>query len=213
MEKIVLLVLEFVIVFIVVPLLLYFRWIPNAPIPFLLALALIAWLMLRRDPQFDTIHLSNVNAASRNLWPVLLRCAVLCVLLGLGVWRFAPELLFSFVKRSPVFWGIVMVGYPLLSVYPQELIFRAYFFHRYQALFGAGWAMIAASALAFGFVHISFGNWLSVVLSMVGGVLFALTYQQSGSLFLASIEHAFFGNFIFTIGLGQFFYHGTRLRS
>jgi membrane protease YdiL (CAAX protease family) len=213
MEKIALLSLEFAAVFIVAPLLLYFRWIPNAPIPFLLALALVAWLMLRHDPQFDSTHLSNVGAASRNLWPVLLRSAILCVVLGLGVWRFAPELLFSFVKRSPTFWGIVMVGYPLLSVYPQELIFRAYFFHRYQALFGAGWAMIAASALAFGFVHISFGNWISVVLSMVGGFLFALTYHQSGSLFLASLEHAFFGNFIFTIGLGQFFYHGTRLRT
>jgi membrane protease YdiL (CAAX protease family) len=213
MEKIALLVLEFAAVFVVVPLLLYFRVIPNAPIPFLLVLALVAWIVLRRDPQFDSAHLANISAATRNLGPVLLRCTVLCAVLGLGVWRFAPELLFSFVKRAPAFWAIVMVGYPLLSVYPQELIFRAYFFHRYQALFGAGWAMIAASALAFGFVHISFGNWISVVLSMVGGFLFALTYQQSGSLFLASIEHAFFGNFIFTIGLGQFFYHGTRLRS
>jgi uncharacterized protein len=110
-------------------------------------------------------------------------------------------------------WAIVMLLYPLLSVYPQELIFRAYFFHRYQALFGAGWTMIAASALAFGFVHIAFGNWISVVLSTIGGFLFALTYHQSGSLFLACLEHAFFGNFIFTIGLGQFFYHGTRLRT
>jgi membrane protease YdiL (CAAX protease family) len=213
MEKIALLVLEFAAIFVVVPLLLYFRWIPNAPIPFLLALALAAWLMLRHDPGFDSAHLSNVNAASRNLGPVLLRSAALCAILGLGVWRFAPDLLFSFVRRSPVFWGVVMVGYPLLSVYPQELIFRAYFFHRYQALFGAGWAMIVASALAFGFVHIDLGNWLSVILSMAGGFLFALTYRQTGSLLLASIEHAFFGNFIFTIGLGQFFYHGTRLKT
>jgi membrane protease YdiL (CAAX protease family) len=213
MEKIALLSLEFAAVFIVVPLLLYFRWIPNAPIPFLLVLALVAWLVLRNDPQFDRTHLSNMTGAFRNLGPVLLRSAVLCVVLGLGVWRFAPELLFSFVKRAPAFWGIVMVAYPLLSVYPQELIFRAYFFQRYQALFGTGWTMIAASALAFGFVHIALGNWLSVALSMVGGFLFALTYQQSGSLILACIEHAFFGNFIFTIGLGQFFYHGTRFRT
>ncbi|HXB22539.1 MAG TPA: hypothetical protein VNV88_14225 [Candidatus Solibacter sp.] len=49
--------------------------------------------------------------------------------------------------------------------------------------------------------------------STIGGLLFALTYQQSGSLLLACIEHAIFGNFIFTIGLGQFFYHGARLKT
>jgi hypothetical protein len=67
--------------------------------------------------------------------------------------------------------------------------------------------MVVASALAFGFVHIIFGNWLSVGLSAIGGVLFALTYQQSGSLVLTCIEHALFGDFIFTIGIGQFFFH------
>jgi hypothetical protein len=29
-------------------------------------------------------------------------------------------------------------------------------------------------------------------------------------LFLACLDHAIFGNFLFTIGLGQFFYHGSR---
>jgi membrane protease YdiL (CAAX protease family) len=210
MEKIVLLILEFTAVFIVVPLLLYYRVLPNAPIPFLLAFALIAWFVLRADPTFDRSHLINLTGAEHGFGRVLWQSAALCTVLGLGVWGFAPELLFSFVKKSPGFWALVMVLYPLLSVYPQELIFRGYFFHRYHALFGAGWTMIAASALAFGFVHIALGNWLSVVLSTIGGFLFALTYQQSGSLLLACVEHAFFGNFIFTIGLGQFFYHGTR---
>ncbi len=43
MEKVVLLSVEFAAVFILVPLLLYYRVIPNAPIPFLLLLALVAW--------------------------------------------------------------------------------------------------------------------------------------------------------------------------
>jgi hypothetical protein len=29
-------------------------------------------------------------------------------------------------------------------------------------------------------------------------------------LLLACLDHAIFGNFLFTIGLGQFFYHATR---
>lgn len=205
--------LEFGAVFIAVPLLLYYRLIPNYPVPFLVILSLIAWFILRRDPTFDRSHLSNLAAVSRNLGPVLLRSAALCAVLGLLVWRLAPDLLFSFVKRAPAFWAVVMVFYPLLSVFPQELIFRAYFFQRYRPLFGNGWIMVAASALAFGFVHLALGNWISVVLSGIGGFLFALTYLQSGSLLLACIEHAIFGNFIFTIGLGQFFYHGSRFKS
>jgi membrane protease YdiL (CAAX protease family) len=89
-------------------------------------------------------------------------------------------------------------------------MYRAFFFHRYRRLFGEGGRMVLASALAFGFVHIIFGHWISVVLSTAGGLLFAATYARSRSLLLTSLEHAFFGDLIFTIGLGQFFYHGAR---
>ena len=139
-----------------------------------------------------------------------MRDAVFVVLLAIAVWVFRPDLLFSMIKRSPILWVVVMVLYPLLSVYPQELLYRAYFFHRYEALFGSGWGMLLASALAFGIVHIIFGNWLAVALCVMGGLLFSLTYQSSGSLVLTCLDHAIFGNFIFTIGLGRFFYHGTR---
>jgi membrane protease YdiL (CAAX protease family) len=104
-----------------------------------------------------------------------------------------------------------MLLYPLLSVYPQEVIYRAFFFHRYQALFGSGGSILLASALAFGFVHIIFGNWLAVGLCVIGGFLFSFTYHQSGSFLLTCLDHAIFGTFIFTIGLGQFFYHGSRV--
>jgi membrane protease YdiL (CAAX protease family) len=86
-----------------------------------------------------------------------------------------------------------------------------FFFHRYQPLFGSGSGTILASSLAFAVVHIIFGNWLAVVLRFSGGLLFSFTYRYSGSLFLTCIDHALFGNFIFTIGLGQFFYHGSRV--
>ena len=151
----------------------------------------------------------------RGIWPqlvpVLLRDTILLILLGLAVRIFAPEFLFSLVRRQPLFWALIMLLYPLLSVCPQEFLYRTFFFQRYQPLFGSGRGMLAASSLAFSFVHIIFGNWLAVGLCCLGGLLFSLTYQRSGSLLLASIDHALFGNFIFTIGLGQFFHHGPKL--
>jgi len=211
MLRLVLLSLEFSALFVGVPLLIYYRLLPNFPIPYLLFAALTAFLVLRSDPSFDSSHLTSWNNARSQLLPLLVRNAILLVLLGLAVRIFAPQLLFSLIKRAPQFWLLIMLLYPLLSVYPQELIYRAFFFHRYQPLFGSGILMIVASALAFGFVHIIFGNWLAVTLCILGGLLFSLTYQHTGSLLFACVDHAIFGNFIFTIGLGHFFYHGSRV--
>ena len=211
MLRLVLLSLEFSALFAGVPLLVYYRLLPNLPIPYLLFAALAAFLVLRSDPSFDSSHLASWNNVRSQLLPLLARDALFLAFLGLAVRLFAPQLLFSFLKRAPGFWALVMLLYPLVSVYPQELIYRAFFFHRYAPLFGSGLLMIAASALAFGFVHIIFGNWLAVVLCIIGGFLFSLTYQHSGSLLFTCLDHAIFGNFIFTIGLGQFFYHGARV--
>jgi len=205
------LLLEFLAIFFGVPLLIYYRIVPNLPIPYLVLGAISAFLFLRRDPAYNRARLTSWANFRPHFVPVLLRDVLLVILLGLAVRFLAPELLFSFVKRAPAFWAVVVLLYPLVSVYPQELLYRAFFFHRYQPLFGGGWAMLLASALAFGFVHIIFGNRLAVILCVLGGFLFSFTYRQSGSLLLACLDHAIFGNFIFTIGLGQFFYHGSRV--
>jgi uncharacterized protein len=201
---------EFAVIFVVVPLLIYKRVLPNLPIPFLLVVALGAFLQLRRNKPFDPSTLWNAEAAWRHLPSILVRDLALIAVLGILVWQLRTDLLFSLPKRSPVLWAAIMILYPILSVYPQEILFRAYFFQRYTPIFGGGWGIVVASALAFGFVHIIFGSWISIVLSTIGGLLFALTYMKSGSLLLTCIEHALFGDFIFTIGLGQFFYHGAR---
>ncbi len=197
---------EFVLVFLAVPLLLYTRVIPVWPIPMLLAGALGAYVLLRRDPGFDPGRLFRWNRAGRVASAILFRDFFFLVALGFAAWQYAPGSVFAFVRRAPVLWAAVMVLYPLLSVYPQELLFRAYFFHRFQPLFGSGAGMIAASAITFSFVHIIFGNWIAIALTLAGGVLFGTTYRRSGSLLLASLEHAIFGNFLFTIGLGEYFY-------
>jgi membrane protease YdiL (CAAX protease family) len=211
MTNLFLLAAEFLLLFFGVPLLIFYRVVPNLPILYLLVAGTATFLVLRHDPSFDSSRLFSVRGIGPYLSRLLLRDAVFLLLLGLAVRLFAPHLLFSFVKRAPAFWALVMLLYPLLSAYPQELLYRAFFFHRYRPLFGSGWTMLLASALAFGFVHIIFGNWLAIALCILGGLLFAFTYQHSGSLLLTCIDHGVFGNFIFTIGLGQFFYHGSHL--
>jgi uncharacterized protein len=210
MPHLLLLALEFLFLYAALPLLIYFRRLPNLPLPFLLLAALYSFVLLRADPSFPVAQFFSWGNLRPFLPTILVRDALCLVFLSIAVRLFAPELLFSLIKRSPALWLLIFFLYPLLSVYPQELFYRAFFFHRYQALFGSGWGMIAASALAFAFVHIIFRNWLAVGLCLIGGFFFSFTYHSSGSLLLACLDHAIFGNFLFTIGLGQFFYHGFR---
>ena len=65
------------------------------------------------------------------------------------------------------------------------------------------------SGFCFGLAHLFFANWIAPVLTALGGVIFARTYSRSGSTMLVSVEHSLWGNFIFTIGLGWYFYAGA----
>jgi hypothetical protein len=47
-----------------------------------------------------------------------------------------------------------------------------------------------------------------MVLSFLGGLLFAKTYRDTGSLRAVFVEHYIYGAVIFTVGLGEFFYNG-----
>lgn len=105
-------------------------------------------------------------------------------------------------------WLIVMVLYPILSVIPQEFMFRSFFFRRYRSLFFNEWLLIAVSAFSFGFVHIVFHNWMSPILAGIGGLFFSLSYRIHHSLKWAVVEHSFYGCMIFTAGIGFYFLVG-----
>ncbi|MGA2216749.1 MAG: CPBP family intramembrane glutamic endopeptidase [Terracidiphilus sp.] len=203
------LILEFLLLFVGLPLGYRFSPVQIPALPLLWVVVGYAWWQLLRDSRFERAKLWNIGELPGRLGVILAIFAVSAVSIWLGVRRFTPELEWSFVRRSPVFWAVVMVAYPVLSVYPQGLLYRAFFFERYPTLFPGKWTMIVASAAAFAFLHIIFRNWLAVGLTLAGGLLFALRYEETGSLATSSFEHALYGCWLFTVGLGQFFYHGT----
>jgi len=146
----------------------------------------------------------------REAWlPLLIKFAISAVALtALTLWLL-PDKLLSFPLEKPAFWALVMLMYPILSVVPQEFIFRTYFFHRYSVLFQTPRRMVIASAVLFGFSHVLLRNWVAVLLCVVGGYFFADNYRKHRSLGLVVAEHALYGCFVFTIGLGWFFYSGA----
>lgn len=140
---------------------------------------------------------------------VLPRLALSAVAMLALVWALEPARLFQLPLERPEIWMVVMVFYPLISVVPQEVVFRLFFFDRYASIFAGDRAMILASGFAFGHAHLAFNNVVAYVLSIIGGCLFAHSYARSRSLSLVWLEHSLYGQFIFTVGLGWYFYTGA----
>jgi hypothetical protein len=204
-----LLVLECLLLFVVLPLAYRFSPVRVPALPLLwLVCSYAAWQLLR-DPGFDRTRLWNLQPLADHAGVILSVFAVAAVAIWLGVRWLAPQLEWNLVRARPALWAVVMVLYPVLSVYPQSLLYRAFFFERYAALFPDRWVLITLSAAAFAFLHIIFRNPLAVSLTFAGGLLFSARYAQTGSLATSSFEHALYGCWLFTVGLGRFFYHGA----
>lgn len=105
--------------------------------------------------------------------------------------------------------SIITLFYPWVSVYPQNMIYRAFFCQRYRPILGPGWGLILINAVLFSLGHIMFNNWIVLLLTFVGGIIFTRTYLKSHSLLLATIEHAMYGIFCFYLGIGVFLLYGA----
>lgn len=158
----------------------------------------------------DVFRKDQVNWV--NMKPVLTRFGASVILLTAGVALFEPERLMSFPLERPHIWIMVMLFYPLISVFPQEVVYRTFFFWRFAPILNNPKTMIYVSGLAFGYVHVIFDNWVALLLSCIGGILFSQTYHRTRSLAVVWIEHAIYGCFIFTIGLGWYFFSGAQMR-
>lgn len=142
-----------------------------------------------------------------NMKPILLRWVVACIGMTIFIWFYDPERMFRLALERPSFIPFLMILYPLLSALPQEFIFCSFFFERYRPFFGMDLLMVAASTLIFAYAHILYINPVAPSLSLIGGLIFALTYRKTKSLALVTIEHGLYGNFLFLVGLGAYF-HG-----
>lgn len=206
------LAVEFAVVFGVVPLALVFR-APGTDWVLLAGFAAATWWawrvlrgMRREDGRPWTFGAEwNAAGAKRDLWRILGLFAVLGGALTAATWVLVPEI-GAMPREEPGAWLRMMVVYPLLSVIPQELIWRSLVYRRYRAVFTSDGAMLLASAAAFAWVHVLLENVLAVALCFVGGLLFGWTYRRTGSLAAASLEHALYGCLVFTIGLGSYFF-------
>ncbi len=174
--------------------------------PLLWLIAIVAMYRYKRTYQQRIFPAMDWPDFRRRILPRFALSAIF--MLGV-VLVLAPERLFQFPLERPRLWMLVMIFYPLFSVVPQEIIFRLFFFERYAPLFKEGWPMILASGLAFGHGHLLFNNNFAYFMSIAGGILFSITYARTRNLSLVWLEHAIYGQCVFTVGLGWYFYTGA----
>ena len=138
------------------------------------------------------------------LWAV----SAICWILIVQHWQ--PSNAFSFILERPDIWIMVIIFYPLLSAFPQEIFYRTFFWHRYGELLGNNqWVLIGTSGLLFMWAHILFMNWFALLATLAGGLVFAWRYHHTRSVLLVAVEHGLYGNLFFTIGLGQYLFSGA----
>ncbi len=202
------LAVEFTVLFIFLPIIPFLELFPLPKIPALIAMTLFCLFVLLADKSFNKKDLWNAKVFKKHVKKILLRFIPAAAGLVIITLIIQPELLFIFPRERIFIWTMVMILYPILSAYPQELVYRTFMFHRYRNLFTSEKVKIVISSLAFSFLHIIFDNYIAVILSLIGGFLFTITYRKSNSLFTAAFEHAIYGCFVFTVGLGNYFYEG-----
>lgn len=135
---------------------------------------------------------------------LIFRLNTLILITTVGLYIYMPEKLFYVIKNDWLLWLSVSLIYSIVSVLPQEVIYRTFFFGRYQQLFDNKLVLIITNATLFALGHLVFRNPYIIILTFIGGLLFALTYQKTKSLLYTSIEHAMYGVWLFTIGIGEY---------
>lgn len=138
------------------------------------AVGIYLWLRYRQGVRF--VAEWNIAGFRAHVRPVLLRFAVVAPLMLVFMAALHADRLFSFPLERPGRWILVMLLYPMLSVVPQEMIYKTWFFRRYGLLFGDRGGMLFVSALAFGYMHILLGNWAAMAMTGLAGFLMSQTF-------------------------------------
>ncbi|GAA4237758.1 hypothetical protein GCM10022291_25610 [Postechiella marina] len=193
---------EFAIIFIILPISFALNYAPQIKLGIgLTGFVYIIYVLLKvEQKKFKLAKNLNFKVFFKH---TLLKLIVIVAITTCFVWFTNPALLFNVMLTKPLLWLFILFFYSFFSVYPQELIYRTFYFERYLPIFKSKNVFLVINALVFSLAHLLFKNILVLVLTCIGGLLFALTYYKTKSTVLVSIEHAIYGCWLFTVGMGD----------
>ena len=115
------------------------------------------------------------------------------------------KLLFIFPITNFKLWLLVIFIYPFLSVIPQEVVYRVFFFQRYFPKTNSFYFPLILNLIVFSYCHLVFNNLHAILITAIVSPIFAYAYLKK-SFLTCVILHSLGGQIIFTLGLGKYFY-------
>lgn len=196
------LILELILLFVVMPILLLLDIPPVFKVtPILIGVVYCIWTSVKNKLiPVKSLYFFNLKSHWKT---IAIKFIITMIGSTIIMYFFNYENLFLVVRKNWAIWVTFSFIYSVFSVYPQEFLYRTFFFSRYETIFKNPYLLIAVNAIIFSFAHIAFKNLLVSGLTLIGGILFALTYYKSKSLLVTSIEHALYGSWLFTLGMGE----------
>lgn len=162
-------------------------------------------IFLKKDKSFDNRIFLRRKVSTPVYLSIIAVFLISSAVMTALIWYIDSDKMFLLIRERPWLLLIISVFYPLFSVVPQGLAYRALFFHRYGRLFPNEITQIIISAAVFSLGHILYKNGFVLLLTFIAGLIFAFRYRQTNSLFVSVLEHSLLGVWLFASGLGIFF--------
>ena len=193
--------LEFFFIFFIIPSKIFFL---DSSIIIFLTLYLVSILSLV-ILYFDKTFLFT-SLKKKIDWKFVIIFSVIFFFLGFFyVLLVDKNLLFIFPKTNFKLWLIVIFIYPFLSVIPQELVYRVFFFQRYFPNINRFYFPVFLNLVVFAYGHLVFSNMHAIIITAIVSPIFTYAYLKK-SFLTCVILHTLGGQIIFTLGLGKYFF-------
>ena len=202
MDDTIVLKLEFIIIYFILPVVLVIANIEYLFFLILILVSIYAFFTLKKDKEFNLKSLLH-----KIFWKeVLILNIIFAVNIYLYTFIFYPELLFSLPKKNLTLLTMIIIFYPVVSVAPQELIYRVFFCQRYKKILGHNYGnIILINTIVFAFGHIIFLNLTALIFTAIASPIFLIVYLKY-SFATCLLLHALSGLLVFIFGLGNFFF-------
>ncbi len=198
--------IEFVLLYLVFPILFFLHIIPlQFLIPILIGFGLYTFFILKITAKSIENDFKKELARS-----IFIRFIIIGLTFILLCYIWYPHTFLQLLSKEPKIFLALLILYPFLSVIPQELLYREFFFKRYAFKLHTN-TLLILNALLFMWAHIVFGNSMVLALTLIAGLLFAHTYLKSRSFLLVCVEHTLYGYLLFVSGLGELFFQSGTL--
>ncbi len=196
-------IIELFLLFVIVPLLLALNLSTKIKVSsVIVALVYVCFISYKNKKTFN--FRVGYNKPSKKYILRLFSISILLIVGGLFIINFInPQLLFKVPKEKPLLWLTILFVYAFLSVIPQELVYRGFFYNRYSLLFNNKNQLAILNVICFSWCHLFLHNLWVMLITAVGGILFLYTYREEKSIFWTVVEHSVYGNLVFTLGLGE----------